>query len=384
MIAAISDSIRAEGVERARLMADWMCAVQRPWLDSDPGAGTLPFIIDRLGKEFAPNNWNLAFAAMGLLSAGKAFDEPRYETAALRIGRYLKTLQIFDPFRPELHGAIREMTPMTPWCYTRDALSAAWAFIELYRHTREEEYLERARLWGEWFVTHGCDEEGYPCWGHQFDPWMDKAPQMRNDVQGSFQGGSLNFLYHLGKETGDSSWTGEFFTNLADHFVKHVQQPSGFFCSIEKSTRKPPPTDPQGGLHRANDDLGTLGLLCAHKVSGKAEYLVAIEKFLEAVFSAQLEDGHFEESCACIPVVLNTVHEAGDLVAVRGARQLAAEDALRALYSRQNDGDCNPRQRGALDEVHVNQVCLRSTAYALIVLLKLFAGQRGLLSVETG
>jgi hypothetical protein len=382
MLKNISDQLLKGGLQSARLTADWMCMVQAHWSDENPKAGTLPWVIDRLGFEHLPNNWNLAFAAMGMLSASKTFDDPRYESLALRLGRYMKSLQILDPFKPELHGAIREKTPITPWCYTRDALSTAWAFIELYRHTRDDEYLERARLWGEWFIKSGCDEEGYPYWGHQFDPWMDHEHQMRNDLQGSFQGGSLNFLYHLGKETGDEKWTGPFFTNLADIFIKHVQQSSGFFCSVDRATKNPPASDPQGGLHRANDDLGTLGLLCAYKITGNSDYLAAIEKFMEAVFSAQRDDGHFEQSCACIPVVLNTILEAGDLIEVRGARKNSAQDALKALYARQSSGENIPRQRGAIDEMGRGEVCLRASAYALIVLLKLCGGQKDYLTAS--
>lgn len=371
----LSDDLKARGLECARGIAEWMCQVQRPWLDSHPGAGSIPFGIDHRGMEGEVCNWSMAFSAMGLLSASRAFAEPRYERAALRLGEYLKSLQILDPFHPEQHGAIREMTPLTPWCYTRDALSAAWGFIELHRHTGEAEYLERARLWGEWFLAKGCDAEGWPLWGHQFGPWMDGGPQMRNDLQGSFQGGSLNFLYQLGKATGDGKWTGPFFANLADHFVRHIQQPSGFFCSVDRATKKPPEKDPQGGLHRANDDLGTLGLLCAHRATGKPEYLAAVNRFLDAVFAAQREDGHFEPSCACIPVVLNTLHEGAGLVRASTARPGAVEAALAALYARQNDGSIQPRQRGGINESGDRKIWLRSTAYSLIVLLKLFAGQ---------
>lgn len=370
-----SEELKSRGLECARGIAEWMCLAQRPWMDEVPAAGTIPFGLGPRGDELGITNWSMSFAVMGLLSAGRAFNEPRYERAALRAGEYLKSLQILDPFKPEFHGAIREVTPLTPWCYTRDALSTAWAFVELHRHTGDAEYLERARLWGEWFLAKGCDEEGWPLWGHQFGPWMDGGPQMCNHLQGSFQGGSLNFLYHMARASGDAKWTGPFFVKLADHFIRHIQQPSGFFCTVDRTTKKPPERDPQGGLHRANDDLGTLGLLCAYKVTGRKEYLAATNRFLDAVFAAQREDGHFEQSCACIPVVLNTLHEGEGLVQASKARPGAVEAALRALYARQSDGSIQPLQRGAMHELGDKKIWLRSTAYALIVLLKLFAGQ---------
>lgn len=203
---------------------------------------------------------------MGLLSSVNVFGEKQYEMAALRMAGYMKTLQILDPFARNAYGAIREFTPQTPWCYVRDALSAAWAFVELHRYTREDEYLERATLWAEWFLQHGMDNEGWPWWGCSFGTHRDRAPQMRNDVQGSIHGGSLNFFFHLAEATQDKKWTGDYFVRMADHYVEHIQQDDGFFRSIDRKTHKFE-TDPQRGLHRANDDLGTLGLLCAYEVT---------------------------------------------------------------------------------------------------------------------
>ena len=239
-------------LECARQIADWLCMVQAPCVDRFPPAGFFPFQVLTSGDEVPANNWNYAFASMGLLAAYRTFQDPRYEQAALAMGRYLKSLQILDPFHGENYGAIREVTPFTNWCYTRDSLSAAWGFIELYRHTRDSEYLERARLWGEWFLKKGCDEDGWPWWGHELEPalntWHPK-PQMCPEIQGSFQGGSLNFFYQLAKETGDKKWIGTPFLRIADFFVEHIQQPSGFFASIERASKRPPTADPQGGLH---------------------------------------------------------------------------------------------------------------------------------------
>jgi len=380
---SFDESLKTRGLECARGIADWICMVQTPGRDRDPASGRFAWMVMEDGEETAAQNWNMAFAIMGLLSASKAFDEPAYEDAALAMARYLKTLQIFEPEMGDRYGAIREKTPQTPWCYTRDALSAAWAFVELYRHTGEEFWLERAKLWGQWFLAHGMDEEGWPLWGHQFGPFFkDREPQMRNDMQGCFQGGSLNFLYHIGKETGDPVWTGEVFTRMADHFVRYIQQPSGYFISVERATKKPPEEDPQGGLHRSNDDLGTLGLLCAHAVTGNGEYLESVRKFLTGVFASQGEDGRFEKSVAGIPVVLNTIHEAPEMEPVEGVTDQNAARALEALYRTISDGAKNPRMKGALVETGDTFVCARSSCYALIVLLKLFAGQADYLRVQ--
>jgi len=379
-----SETTQDKGLVCAKGIADWLCIVQQPRYKNSALTGSFPYIIYPDGNQMVANNWNMAFASMGMLSAYKTFDDSRYEEAAISMGHYLKALQIFDPFKKEHYGAIREITPQTPWCYTRDALSAAWSFLELYRYTNEEEYLERAILWAEWFLRKGCDEDGWPYWGHQFEPYVvEKEPQMCNDVQGSFQGGSLNFFYHLAEITGDKKWTGDFFVRMANFFIEHIQQPSGIFLSIENKTKKPPESDPQYGLHRANDDLGTLGLLCAYRVTGDKRYLAAIQKFLNAVFAVQLEDGRFEDSVACIPVILNILHESAGLVDVPLATTENVERALNALLIRQSDGKSNPLTQGGIIENDAGLVCARSGCYALIVLLKLFADSTAYLTEKT-
>jgi hypothetical protein len=222
---------------------------------------------------------------------------------------------------------------------------------------------------------------------------MDGGPQMRNDLQGSFQGGSLNFLYQMGKATGDAKWTGEPLATIADFFVRHIQQPSGFYVTIERATHQPPAADPQNNLHRANDDLGSLGLLAAYKVTKDRRYLDSVEKFLGAVFAGQLEDGRFEESVACIPVVLNVLFEgeAEGLLRAETATPEARLRALEALLASQSDGRFNPLMRGGIlengpahrEKVVFRQsfVCARSSCYALIVLQKLATGKREYLTV---
>lgn len=375
---------KEKNLECARKIADWICAVQYPATHFSSNAGTYPWVIEGNGSEFQANNWNLAFAVMGLLGAHETFKDGKYENAVFNMARYMKSLQIFDPFKKEHYGAIREITSQTPWCYTRDALSCAWGFLVLYEYTKDAEYLQRAELWAEWYFRKGLDEEGWPLWGVQFEPYfLNQEPQMCNDTMGSFQGGGLNFLYHLARVSGNKKWTGKEFVNMADLLVKYIQQENGFFATIERSTKKPPQNDPQSGLHKTNDDLNSLGLLCAYKATNDKKYLDGVSKYLNAVFDGQKEHGAFEDhSVASIPVVLNILMESEKLVNVNFKYENAVERALDKLYSRQSNGYVNPRTAGAIEEIlSQNMICARSSCYALIYLVKSASGLKKYLSV---
>ncbi len=376
-------ALKPQAMTCARRLADWIVNTQTKDEDCVADSGNFPFIVSKDGVPRAANNWNHAFAIMGLLAAGQVFGEERYTNAAVRMGRYLGTLQIFDPFHRKHYGAFREMTAQTPWCYVRDALSAAWAMAELYRCTGKAEYLERAKLWEEWFQREGMDETGWPWWGIMFDEAFPVClGNMRNDVHGCFHGGGLNFFYLMYRITGDRRYVGGFYEAIADRFISEIQQADGLFRSTLAATGKVPETDPQNGLHRANDDLGTLGLLGAYRVYGKAGYRDAIGRFLDCVFAAQRDDGMFEDSCAATPVVLNIVSEAAGTVGPGTARPGAASRALEALFRRQIDRPGDLWLDGGLDETGNGECCARSICYSLIVLLKLFGNSGEFLSVR--
>ncbi len=379
-----SDSLKKQGLEVARGIADWICNVQSPWVEGSSSPGCLPFSVDAFDNRVSAPSWNYSFASMGLVAAFKYFGEKRYKTAALRLGGVLKTFQILDPFHRRHYGAIRENSPLCPWCYTRDAISGAWGVLDLFRFTGDEEYLERAKLFGKWLVEMGLDEEGYPWFGVQLEPKFepDSPEHIQNDIQGNFQGGSLNFFYQMYKVTRDETWV-EYMKPIADIFTDYIQQPSGYFVSVFRNSKIPvKPDDPYAQLHRGNDDLGTLGLLCMYQVSKDEKYLNAVKKFLNAVWAAQRPDGLFEDSLAASPVILNATLQAGDLMEIKSFTQAKFESALMGIFGATSSGNLNPLMKGALIEKASNpyEVTMRANCYALIFLLKLFGGVKEYLS----
>ena len=149
--------------------------------------------------------------------------------------------------------------------------------------------------------------------------------------------------------------------------------------------KKPPakflPKIHKKGLHRGNDDLGTLGLLNAWNVYHKPEYLKAIQKFLTAVFQTQStrEDHLFEVNCAAVPVVLNIVEESRGIVDFQASKE-ACMQAEQALLCRQFPATESIEYAGALDELNNNALCVRSMGYTLIWLLKKYGNDRRFLN----
>lgn len=375
---------REKALDFCQKIANWILACQRIEHQAVPETGTYYFDVDVDNTPYYAPNWSLAFCIMGLLGMHKETNDEKYRNAALRMARYLKTLQIFDPFHKEDYGAFREYSAQTPWCYTRDALSAAWGMVELYRETNEQEYLDRALLWYDWFQRRGMDEYGWPLWGRQFDPAFAEngAITLHNELHGCFHGGSLNFFYQLAKTTGNDEHAGAFYINIADRFINEIQQEDGFFRTTLASTGKVRPDDPQGGLHRGNDDLGTLGLLGVYRRTGDKKYLAAIEKFLTAAFGKQQEDGSFETYCAANPVILNILFETNGLLENFKLPQGAAGRLLDNLFSRQVEEPENPLRHGGIREYNDGHVCARSACYSLIVLLKVFGKGNQFLSAR--
>lgn len=367
----------------ARGIADWLVRTQVPPDSNQADSGHILFGIAGNGDRPWAFEWNHAFLTMGLLSAYKVFGDEKYRQAADGMIRYLKTLQIYSPFLPEHYGAIRETTPQTPWCYVRDALSGAWGFLEYYRYTRNPEYLTRTIDWAEWFLRHGMDDTPFPRWGIQFEQETDlQFPAIRNDLHGCFHGGSFNFFPRLAAISGNPKWVGDFYGKMVDYFMDTIQCSDGFFrtANIHKETD---PEDPQGLLHQFNDDLGCIGLLTAYNVLGKSRCLDAVNRFMHAVIPLQRPDGSFEKSCACIPVLLNTLWEGRGLLDCSMSND-SIRAAAEAFFARQYGPDAEPDLIGAIDEFDEHGCCVRSMGYALLFFLKFAGGDYRFLGIHTG
>ena len=91
-VAGLSDA----GMKCAHGIAEYYLRNQIRFRDWEPGAGSFFFEYDAFGiPQLSATEWAIAFAAMGMFSAAKVFDDQRYLYAAQKMGVYLKSLQIF-------------------------------------------------------------------------------------------------------------------------------------------------------------------------------------------------------------------------------------------------------------------------------------------------
>ena len=76
------DHLTPDALRCARALADWIVANQTPDRNADPDSGNFPFSVTAANVPRGANNWNHAFAIMGLLAAADAFQDEKYRTAA--------------------------------------------------------------------------------------------------------------------------------------------------------------------------------------------------------------------------------------------------------------------------------------------------------------
>lgn len=326
-------------------------------------------------------NWQTGTALMSLLSVFRRTGDEAYLEAAEYAGRYLMSLQILDQRDTRFYGTIRELTPQSMEFDPRDATTAAWALVWLYRFTGNEEYLRRAILFGDFHLKY-CMHEGWPLYSYYMERRFSNFY-----ARGSFQSGTGLFYFDLFMAAEDARYIEFGLRPIADNYLKYfvmddgeiIQERDVFTWRISDETMQ---KDVARNMHMYNDDFGAAMLQTASDLFQDEKYRDAARRYARWLARHQDEDGGFcgGRQHPGVPTALMYFHDLGEwyndveLIEARGR-------TLRKLLSMQYQDTDDDRLNGAFHGCYEGPVnfprggerCVnnRTTSYALSALLKL-------------
>ena len=333
------------------------------------------------GSLIYTGNWQTGAALMSLLSVYRRTKDAKYLEAAEYAGHYLMSLQVLDSHEPRYYGAIRELTPQSMEFAPRDAATAAWALVWLYKFTGNEEYLRRAVLFGDFHLKY-C----------MCDVWPRYACYMEREfpdfyARGSFQSGTGLFYYDLFMASEDCRYIEFGLRPIADNYLKYFFRDNGEII-LEREiftwnvTAESGQKDVTPSMHLFNDDFGAAMLQTASDLFKDEKYRNAACKYAQWLANHQDEDGGFCDGAhpSAVPTALMYFHDLGRYYDDENLLK-AGEKALKKLLAMQyrNTGDCmldgafKGRYEGPKDFPGGGETCVnnRTTSYALSALIKL-------------
>jgi rhamnogalacturonyl hydrolase YesR len=348
--------------------------------------GRFPYVYDCDENQIITmtTNWTTGVVTSALLAGYKYTGEEKYLDAAKKACSYIKALQDFNPLTPRVNGVFHESTPQTEMAHPRDALTAAWALLDCSLLTGDKEGIERAKLYGEWFLKVAL-EKGYPLWTVRFDD-----EEWEPSWCGSFHSGSAFFMYRLYQETEDDRYL-KAMRQILDFYNAHLIDKDGYITvirdrnTLEVLDGKADQRFTNPGwemMHRFNDDFGALANLAAWKITGESSYRNSAESFMRLMCKKQRTDGSFGPEEWGVPSAGGAV-----VLEMLAAKQLgidlpeyapAVEKAVEYLLKIQKDASGDKADGaffGMTDQYEVSTVCAnaRTAAYAIMALLR-YAG----------
>lgn len=366
--------------EAAERTALWMTSNQvYDRLDANKGRSIYCYQQDAGGVTLT-NSWPTGGMCMGLLAMYQRTGDSLYLDRAELAGRYIMSLQVMDAREDRYYGAIRECTPQSLEFCPRDATTAAWALVWLYKTTKRAEYLDRAQLYANWQINHGM-YRGWPLWAVFMDGQVKDYY-----ARGSFQSGTGLFYYDLFRVTGDAKYVERGLEPIAttyrnDFFHEDgeiIQQRDVF---TNKITDRSPDTI-ENCIHKYNDDFGGAMLQAAADLLGDESYRETAYRFAKWLANHQADDGGFVNAGAeihsAVPIALMYFHDLGRFYhdpQLILARDRTLEKLLTMQFASTGDNRLDGGFCGVADEAgdRANGPCvhMRTTMYALIALLKL-------------
>jgi hypothetical protein len=295
---AFTPKQRQQFLHHASLAGHWYLNNQntdeRPWGGIADSADLGRFVYEHVlhrGTARGMGVWGQAMAVMNLLDLALVYksDAARFRRSAHLGAGYLRSLQVTDFRLPKSIGAFREHTPQSPESYPRDGVTGAFGLCRLYQETREQEWLDRARLFADWWIRHGTDDHGWPYITFHIDRQEghnramhvvgeDDADEM---VKGDWQAGSAIFFYQLYRLTGEEDYLRKGF----DPLIRGLAE-------IYERNRGAPVVDGFHGevpISYGNDDFALVALVCAYRLQKNPILLELLARRIEE--QNQLMDG---------------------------------------------------------------------------------------------
>lgn len=352
-------------------------------LDANCGRFAAEVIVPEKRVSEWSTNWTTGMGILSLVLLHKHTGDGKWLAAALRAAKYLESLQVLGTRDARINGLFREIMPQTDWCHPRDALTAAWGLLQLGQHTGNQEYIERALIFADWFLKFAM-HENYPAW----TCYTDQRPPYL--MLGSFHGGSPLFFMDLFALTGQRKWLDKAALPILKRYLEIFAKSDGSIdVVIDPQTGKSPLRRKEwrnvqawAYMHKINDDFTALAMLRAFRVTGNKLYLKAASKFLAWVMTQQNSDGSF--GTPTVPSgTASLILELADMAEITG-EQNYTDAALRAaefLLSSQQRACRAPLCRGGFYGMHglngtrLNYALhIRTTTYAIAGLLRLKGG----------
>lgn len=360
---------REQTLEFCRLVGGWYANNQNtnehPWggVRNSADMGRYLYEYTPATGECRGNGvWGQAVAIMGLLGLAKRLDwaGDEYKKSAMAAAGYLMSLQILDPRDERLFGALREATPQWPWIFPRDGATGAMGFCVLYRETKQEEYLFRARIFADWYMRVAMNKDRWPAYEYKFDKlegiWREP---------GMWQAGAGLMFYYLYRLTGEKKYIDEGLRPLMKGYKRIFAENGG--------------VDPL-----RHDDFAAIAAMAACLVYRDAKLLECVQKRVRIILKEQDADG----SCPGLAgefVAGLTWHNYCRFVREKKLRQNLApfEKAIQKVAafapSIQNTDPTDIRAFGGLYGqttfgVSRQRIHHRSVAYALLFMLRTEGG----------
>jgi hypothetical protein len=293
-IMELNNKLRYRILESARLAGEWYCNVQNtpenPWGGVHDSADKGRYIYEyypATKRCYGMGVWGQGLAIMSLLTLARQLDKgntgEKYRQSALWASGYLDSLQIINPSDPKAHGGFREHTPQMSWSYPRDGATGAMGYCALYKETGREEYLERARLYCQWYGDYGTGDDGWPRVTYDLATGkvMDAESQF---VRGDWQAGGGLCYYWLYKLTGETKWM-DYFRRQIDLLLDLYEQNHDAPVQIGKA----------GGnaMVYGNDDFALVSMMAAWRHWREPKMLNALQHRIRRNWTTMQPDGSY-------------------------------------------------------------------------------------------